>query len=96
MADSQRVLYLAAYDVSDAGRLRAALHCVRAYATGGQKSVHEVWLTAAEKGELLGDMSFILDEADDSFLLIRLDARQTVHTLGLGVAPVDPDWFYLG
>ncbi|QTR44844.1 CRISPR-associated endonuclease Cas2 [Thiothrix litoralis] len=96
MPEAARVLYLAAYDVSDAGRLRAALHCVRAYATGGQKSVHEVWLTDAEKGELIGDMSFILDEDDDSFMLIRLDPRQTVHTLGLGIAPIDPDWFYLG
>lgn len=96
MPEAARILYLAAYDVSDNNRLRAALHCVRAYATGGQKSVHEVWLTDAEKGELIGDMSFILDETEDSFMLVRLDARQTVHTLGLGIAPVDPDWFYLG
>ncbi|QTR48559.1 CRISPR-associated endonuclease Cas2 [Candidatus Thiothrix anitrata] len=96
MAEAARILYLAAYDISDQGRLRAALHCVRAYATGGQKSVHEVWLTPAEKGQLLGDMGYILEEDTDSFLLIRLDARQTVHTLGLGVAPIDPDWFYLG
>ena len=93
---SERTLYLAAYDVCDASRLRAALHCVRAFATGGQKSVHEVWFTEAEKGELLGDMGYILDEAQDSFLLIQLDPRQTVHTLGLGVPPADPDWFYLG
>lgn len=95
MADN-RQLYLAAYDISSASRLRAALHCVRAYATGGQKSVHEVWLTAAEKGELIADMQFILEPDVDSFLLIRLDPRQTVHTLGLGVAPSNPDWFYLG
>jgi len=78
MAEAARILYLAAYDISDQGRLRAALHCVRAYATGGQKSVHEVWLTPAEKGQLLGDMGYILEEDTDSFLLIRLDARQTV------------------
>jgi CRISPR-associated protein Cas2 len=96
MPDAARTLFLAAYDVSDDGRLRAALHCVRAYATGGQKSVHEVWLTAAEKGDLIADMSFILEEGEDSFMLIRLDPRQTVQTLGKGVAPVDPDWFYLG
>lgn len=93
---SQRVLYLAAYDVSDEGRLRAALHCVRAYATGGQKSVHEVWLTAREKGDLMADMAQILSPAMDSFLLIQLDARQKVYTLGLGIAPSYPDWFYLG
>ena len=93
---SQRTLYLAAYDVSDEGRLKAALHCVRAFATGGQKSVHEVWLTFVEKGELIAMMSQILHPNADSFLLIQLDARQTVHTLGLGIPPSDPDWFYLG
>lgn len=93
---SQRILYLAAYDVSDEGRLRAALHCVRAYATGGQKSVHEVWLTVREKGDLIADMAQILSPTEDSFLLIQLDARQTVYTLGLGIAPSNPDWFYLG
>lgn len=93
---SQRTLYLAAYDVSDEGRLRAALHVVRAYASGGQKSVHEVWLSWVEKGELIATMAQILHPSADSFLLIQLDARQTVHTLGLGMPPSDPDWFYLG
>ena len=92
----QRQLHLACYDVAEPSRLIAALKLARRYATGGQKSVHEVWLTEAEKGELLGDMGYILDEAQDSFLLIQLDPRQTVHTLGLGVPPADPDWFYLG
>lgn len=96
MADVARTLYLAAYDISDDGRLRAALHCVRAYATGGQKSVHEVWLTAKEKGELLAEMAYILEESEDSFLLIRLDARQQVQTLGTGTPPSNPEWFYLG
>lgn len=45
---SERNLYLAAYDVGDDNRLRAALHCARAYATGGQQSVHEVWLTGVK------------------------------------------------
>lgn len=93
---SERILYLAAYDVSDDGRLAAALDCVRAYATGGQKSVHEVWLTAAEKGALLQEMDQLLHAAEDSFILIRLDPRQRVYTLGLGVPPSNPDWFYVG
>ena len=91
-----RTLYLAAYDVSDDRRLKAALHCVRAYATGGQKSVHEVWLYPEEKGDLIADMALILHPSEDSFLLIRLDARQTIRTLGLGVVPRDLDWFYVG
>lgn len=91
-----RALYLASYDVCEDGRLRAALECVRAYATGGQKSVHEVWLTAAEKGELLLEMSLVLNLHEDSFLLIRLDPRQPVHTLGVAIPPSNPDWFYVG
>ena len=97
MAAGMRHLYLACYDVADDRRLKAALFTVRAYATGGQKSVHEVWLTAAEKGELLMDMSLLLEPAEDNFLLIRLDPRQQVHTLGVAVAPQGAsDWFYLG
>ncbi|MFP4684111.1 MAG: CRISPR-associated protein Cas2 [Ectothiorhodospira sp.] len=91
-----RALYLAAYDVSSPSRLRAALALVRAYATGGQKSVHEVFLTSAECHELLHDMALLLDEHEDRFLLLRLDARGRVHTLGQGSAPCDPDLFYLG
>lgn len=36
--------YLAAYDVSDPKRLQQALHVLRDYATGGQKSVFECFL----------------------------------------------------
>ncbi len=91
----QRQLHLVAYDVSEPRRLRAALHLTRRYATGGQKSVHECWLTAAEKGRLLADLAQILDEAHDRLLCLRLDPRQRVVTLGRGVAPENPDWFYL-
>lgn len=42
---STRALYLAAYDVAEPGRLAAALDLVRGYSTGGQKSVHEIYLT---------------------------------------------------
>lgn len=91
-----RRLYIASYDVANAKRLKTALHVTRRYATGGQKSVHEVWLTAAEKGELLLEMALLLEPSEDSFLLVRLDPRQTVYTLGVGIPPGQPDWFYLG
>ena len=91
---SQRQLHLAAYDISDPKRLAQALHLVRTHATGGQKSVHEIFLTPAEKRSLLRDMtSLILDQ--DRFLLLRLDARAKVLTCGIGQAPSDPDYFYL-
>lgn len=93
---TDRNLYLAAYDVSRPRRLAAALDLVRGFATGGQKSVHEIWLTLAEKAILLHEMSLILDEEDDRFLLLRLDPRGKVLTVGRGQMPADPDFFYLG
>ena len=92
----QRDFFLAAYDVSRTSRHAVALKLVRAYATGGQKSVHEVFLTPAERGELLHDMALILDETEDCFLLLRLDPRARVYTLGKAREPSDPDLFYLG
>ncbi len=93
---TERRLYLAAYDVTDTRRLRLALHCVRSYATGGQRSVHECWLTDAERSELIEDTSEILDPEEDRFLLVRLDPRQPVTALGKAVAPEDPQWYYVG
>ena len=93
---SQRQLYLAAYDVSDPRRLVAALKILRAYATGGQKSVHEIYLTAAERTALMEDMSALLDLDTDRFLLLRLDPRSQVLTKGQGIPPADPDYFYVG
>jgi CRISPR-associated protein Cas2 len=90
-----RRLYLTAYDVTEPQRLRAALYCARTYATGGQKSVHECWLTDAERADLIATMDQIL-EPEDAFFIVRLDPRQTVRALGRGVVPQDPDWFYVG
>ncbi len=91
-----RKLYLVAYDIADPARLRAALHCVRNWATGGQLSVHECWLTAGELKELRRRMRRIIHPKADSLLIIRLDPRQKPITLGIGIPPEDPDWFYAG
>ncbi len=91
-----RQLHLACYDISDPGTLIAALRLAREYATGGQKSVHELFLTVAEREALLEDMDALIDKASDRFLLLRLDPRQQVFTLGLAIEPSDPDYFYIG
>ncbi|TSE31880.1 CRISPR-associated endonuclease Cas2 [Tepidimonas charontis] len=93
---TQRSLYLAAYDVADARRLRLSLELVKGHATGGQKSVYECFLTDAERERLLHDIARVLDEDADCFLLIGLDPRSRVHTLGRAQTPADPDHFYLG
>lgn len=91
-----RDLYLAAYDICAPDRLRDALNLVKAFATGGQKSVFECFLSPAERRRLLTDMGEALDLAEDTFLLLRLDPRAKVIVLGRAVAPEDPPFFYHG
>lgn len=90
---TQRQLYLVAYDIADPGRLDAVMTCVRAHATGGQKSVYECFLTPAERGVLLADLALLIDEESDRLLLLRLDPRPKVVTLGIAVPPVDPPYY---
>ena len=92
---SDRDLFLAGYDVADPRRLRLALDLIKGHATGGQKSAYECYLNPAEQGRLLHDIALVLDEAEDSFLLIGLDPRARVYTLGRAVAPSEPEVFYL-
>ena len=91
-----RKLYLAAYDVRQPGRLTAALRTVRAYASGGQKSAYECWLTDSEFTELTLAMSVVLEPDADSFMLIPLDPRRPMTALGVAAPPVDPAFFYIG
>ena len=95
-AMSQRILYLAAYDVADPRRLRQALQAVKTYATGGQKSVYECFLTGAERDALLTEIRGTLDDSEDRFMLVRMDPRSRVSTLGIAVKPADPEFFYVG
>ena len=93
---TQRDLYLAAYDICAPSRLRRALRLVKGYATGGQKSMYECFLSDVEKRHLLADMRDALDPSEDCFILLRLDPRARVHTLGIAVPPEDPPFFYQG
>lgn len=93
---SNRRFYLACYDVTDERRLRDALKLVRRHAVGGQKSAHEVMLNAAEKCALLEEMSYLLDLESDRFLLVSLDPRSRISTLGKAVPPLAQDFFYIG
>lgn len=92
---AERELWIAAYDVRDPRRLRLALRVLKAYSTGGQRSVFECFLTEAERRRLLAEIQEVL-APEDSFLLVMLDPRSPVRTLGIGVAPADPPFFYIG
>jgi CRISPR/Cas system-associated endoribonuclease Cas2 len=64
---SMRRLYVAAYDICAPRRLRAALHVLKGYATGGQKSVFECFLTPAERAALLAEIGQVIEASEDSF-----------------------------
>jgi CRISPR-associated protein Cas2 len=89
----ERHLYLAAYDICEPRRLRAARLLTRPYAAGGQKSVHEVLLTPAERQALVQAMRLLIDLDTDRFMLLRLDLRSQVQVLGKAVALADPLYF---
>ena len=91
-----RTLYIAAYDIRDPKRLRQALHILKEYASGRQKSVFEVFLDETEKKELMGRVADIVDTEEDRFFLLKLSGQRHIHTLGIAVTPVDQDYFYIG
>jgi len=92
----KRTLYLVAYDICDPRRLARVLKIVRAYATGGQKSVHECWLSPGELAALKRDLETVIDRGADSVLFVRLDPRMKPRTLGIARPPSDPSFFFVG
>jgi CRISPR-associated protein Cas2 len=92
---SKRALHVAAYDIGEAKRLRLALRVLKGYATGGQKSVFECFLSEEERRSLVREMIPLIED-EDRFLLLRLDPRSEVLTYGIAVAPSDPEYFYVG
>ncbi|MBE0436636.1 MAG: CRISPR-associated endonuclease Cas2 [Methylomicrobium sp.] len=93
---TKRQLYLAAYDISCNKRLRKALYVLRAYASGGQKSVFECFLTPAEKCALLDEVAGVIDPVEDRFILLKLVGPKSIRTLGKAVLPQDGSFFYVG
>jgi CRISPR-associated protein Cas2 len=93
---AQRQLFLAAYDVRDDSRLRRALHVLRDYTCGGQKSVFECYLTPSEKKRLKRRVLSVLDETEDYFLMVPLRQSAPVKAIGTASAPVDANFLYIG
>jgi CRISPR-associated protein Cas2 len=91
-----RNLYIAAYDITDDARLREALHVVKGYASGGQKSVFECFLNRRERQDLLNEIGAVIDPMKDRFMLLPLANANGVRTLGIAVAASDPDFYYVG
>lgn len=92
----RRALWLVAYDVRCPRRLAAVLEVVKAWSTGGQKSVHECWLTPLEQRLLLARLGRVLDPDEDSMMLVSPEPKGGVRTLGIAVAPRDATFFWVG
>lgn len=91
-----RRLYLIAYDVCEPRRLNKVRELLKAYSTGGQKSVYECWLTPAELTEVREALRRLIDVETDRAHVMTLDGRSRPHTLGIAVPPTDPAFFYFG
>jgi CRISPR-associated protein Cas2 len=91
-----RRLYLIAYDICEPRRLNQVRELLKAYSTGGQKSVFECWCTPAELNELTGLLRETILEEEDRVHIFALDGRSRPHTLGIAVPPSDPAFFYFG
>lgn len=92
----KRVLYIAAYDVSEPSRLRKVHKAIKRYATGGQKSVFECFLTPGERRALLTEATSIMDEREDRLALLRIEERARPILHGIATPVVDPEFFYVG
>jgi len=75
--------YIAAYDISSARRLRAALKILLDYAVGRQKSVFECELEPARRDELCSRIEDLLDPAEDRFFLLRTSDVRPWDSLGI-------------
>jgi len=91
-----RRLYLIAYDITQNKRLNRMRKYLKGYSTGGQKSVFECFLTHAEVSEISLVMEGMIRTDEDRVHIFSLDGASRTHTLGIGVQPKDPAFFYFG
>jgi CRISPR-associated protein Cas2 len=91
-----RQMYLASYDIEHPRNLHSALQLIRGFATGGQKSIHECFLTATERNSLLHNMNLLIELPVDRFLILRLDPRACMFTFGIAVQPATSNTCYFG
>jgi len=57
----KRGLYIVAYDISDERRLNRVREYLKAFSTGGQKSVYECFLTEGELLQVWRELEQLID-----------------------------------
>ena len=92
----ERTLYLIAYDITGERRLSRVRNFLKGYSTGGQKSVYKCFLSDGELGYVKKKLERLIWEDEDRVHIFTMDGRSRTHTLGIGVQPNDPEYFYIG
>jgi CRISPR-associated protein Cas2 len=92
----ERTLYLIAYDITGERRLSRVRNFLKGYSTGGQKSVYECFLSDGELRYVKKKLERLIWEDEDRVHIFTMDGRSRTHTLGIGVQPNDPEYFYIG
>ena len=79
---SRRSLFIAAYDVASDSRRHQMHRAVKAYATGGQKSVFECFLTPMERQALWVRGRRLIDEREDRFAVATCRGTHRAGAIG--------------
>lgn len=92
----QRTLYLIAYDIREPKRLRHIGYTIKVFATGGQKSAYECYLTKGELQQLLKQSKAILNSDEDYLLIIKPLTPHLTKALGKAEVPHLKTFLYFG
>lgn len=79
---SNRHLYLISYDIAHTRRLYRVHKAMKAYASGGQKSCYECWMTEHEITILKQELSGLMDREEDRIHIFQLDQRMHIELIG--------------
>ncbi len=92
----KRYLYIVAYDIANKKRLRKVHKIVKKYATGGQKSAFECFLTPDERGKLIKSCRAVINDSEDRLALLPIEMRAQPILKGIALPAADPDYYYVG
>jgi len=81
--DTRRTLYLVAYDICGPRRLQRISRYLTGYKVGGQKSVYELWVTAAELAAIRAELETLMQLDEDRLHILALDVRMKPRCYGI-------------
>lgn len=79
---SHTSIFLVAYDIAEASRLRRVYRFLLGYRVGGQKSVLEIIATPADLLHIENTLSTLIDPSEDRLHIVALDPRMRTRCIG--------------